>query len=87
MSTRLQVVVGEDELREIKAAARRRELTVSEWVRGVLREAREREPTGDKRDKLEAVRLACRHAFPTADIDEVLADIERGRDEGAPPPS
>ena len=72
-------MVAEEELRQIKAAARRRELTVSDWVRGVLREAREREPTRDKEDKLEAVRRACRHAFPTADVDRMLVEIERGR--------
>lgn len=87
MSTRLQIVVDEEELREIKATARRHELTVSEWVRSTLREAREREPKRDKRDKLEAVRLACGHAFPAADIDEMLADIERGRGEFGTPPS
>ena len=73
-------MVAQEELREIKAAARRHGLTVSDWVRAALRAAREREPVRDKREKLAAVREACSHAFPTADIGEMLAYIERGRD-------
>lgn len=42
MSTRLQVVMSEAELDEIRAAAERRRMNVSEWVRLVLREERER---------------------------------------------
>ena len=40
MSTRLQVVMDEEELDEIREAADRGRMTVSEWVRMVLREAR-----------------------------------------------
>ena len=40
MSTRLQVVMEDEELEEVRAAAARARLTTSEWVRLVLREAR-----------------------------------------------
>lgn len=40
MSKRLQVVLEEDEYAEIRAAAEARRLTISEWVRRELREAR-----------------------------------------------
>jgi Arc/MetJ family transcription regulator len=40
---RLQVVMSEAEYGEIRAAAERRRLNVSEWVRAVLRDERERE--------------------------------------------
>jgi Arc/MetJ family transcription regulator len=40
MSTRLQVVMDEAELEEIRQTAERARLTTSEWVRRVLREAR-----------------------------------------------
>lgn len=40
MSKRLQVVVDEAEYAEIQAAAERARLTISEWVRRVLRQAR-----------------------------------------------
>ena len=42
MSTRLQVVVSEAELDEIRDAARRNRVTVSAWVRRALRDARTR---------------------------------------------
>ncbi len=32
----------------------------------------------DTMRKLDAVRVAVRHEFPTADIDDMLAQIERG---------
>jgi Arc/MetJ family transcription regulator len=43
---RLQVVVSEEEYREIRAAAERRRLNVSEWVRAALRGARDQEARG-----------------------------------------
>ena len=46
MSTRLQVVMSQKELDEIRAAAERHLVTVSEWVRLVLREERERAVRG-----------------------------------------
>lgn len=67
---------GQEELREI---ARRHRTTVSEWVRRTLREAREREPRGDLDMKLRSVRAAARHEFPTADVEQMLEEIERGR--------
>lgn len=78
MSIRLQVVLDEAELGEIRRAARRDRLTVSEWVRRCLREARRRQPGRDSGRKLQAIRAAARHAFPTADIDQMLAEIESG---------
>jgi len=78
MSKRLQVILDEAELREIQRIARRQRLTVAEWVRQALRVARRRAPGGDATRKLEAVRAAVRHSFPTAGVEEMLADIERG---------
>jgi Arc/MetJ family transcription regulator len=42
MSTRLQVVMSDEEHEELRQAAGRARVTVSEWVRRALREARER---------------------------------------------
>lgn len=78
MTRRLQVLFDHHELREIKRAARDRRMTVAEWVRQALRAARSAEAAPDPRRKLEAIRTASRHSFPTADIDQVLAEIERG---------
>ena len=81
MSIRLQVVMDEAELREIQRIARRRRTSVSEWVRSVLRTARRDEPGPDRGRKLAAIRAASRQAFPTADIDQMLNEIARGRAE------
>ncbi len=78
MSTRLQVVMDQDEVDAIRAAARERGMTVSEWVRETLREARRKVSDGDADRKLAAIRAADRHAYPTADIDQMVAEIERG---------
>lgn len=78
MSKRLQVVLDDAEYREIRQVARRHRMSVSEWVRQALRRARRSEPLKDADRKLDAVRAAVRHEFPTAEIDEMLAEIERG---------
>ncbi len=83
MSRRLQVLLDESEMHELRRLARRSDTTVSERVRKALRAARRSEPTGDADRKLVAVRAASQHAFPTADIEQMLAEIGRGH--GAPP--
>lgn len=78
MSKRLQVVLDEEELASIRSDARRHGVTVSEWVRRALRIARRSSSSGDTARKLAALRMAARHDFPIADIDQMLAEIERG---------
>lgn len=53
-------------------------MNVSEWVRHALRRARRSEPAFEAGRKLEAIRAAARHEFPTADIEQMLREIERG---------
>jgi len=67
-----------DEMDAIRAAARERGMTVSEFVRETLREARRQVASGDTERKLAAIRAADRHAYPTADVDQMLGEIERG---------
>ncbi len=78
MSTRLQVLLEDEELRKLREAAGREGLTLSAWVRRTLHEARRRQPHDDLGNKLAAVRVAASHAFPTADIDQMLAEIDSG---------
>jgi hypothetical protein len=78
MTKRLQVLLDEAEFREVQRAARAGRMTVAEWVRQTLRAARRREPLGDQARQLAVVRAAARHAFPTAGIEDMLAEIERG---------
>lgn len=78
MSKRLQVLLEDEEMRELHDAAGREGLTLSAWVRRTLHEARRRQPHGDLANKLAAVRTAASHDFPTADIDQMLAEIDSG---------
>lgn len=82
MTKRLQVLFDDDELAEIQRLAKARRQTTAAWVRDALRAARQESLYPDPEPKLRAVREALTHAYPTGDIDEVLADIELGyRDE------
>ena len=78
MSIRLQVVMDHSELDAIRAAAHERGMTVSQWVRETLREARLKVSDGDAERKLAAIRTADRYSYPTADIDKMVAEINRG---------
>ena len=66
------------EYREIQRAARSRRMSIAEWVRQALTLARRQEPSGTVAQKLEAIRAATRHSFPSGDINNMLAEIENG---------
>lgn len=78
MSKRLQVLLEDEEFGALHATARRHGMTVSAWVRQLIRDARGRESAGDPARKLEAIRIAARHSFPAGDIHTMLAEIEQG---------
>jgi hypothetical protein len=78
MTKRLQVILQDPEYREIQKIARSRRMSIAEWVRQALAPARRREPLADVSKKLEAIRAAVQYDFPTADIDQMLAEIESG---------
>jgi hypothetical protein len=78
MTKRLQVILQDPEYREIQRAAKAQRMTIAAWVRQALAMARRREPVGDSGKKLDVVRAATRHSYPTADIDTMLAEIEHG---------
>lgn len=78
MSKRLQVILQDSVYREIRRVARARRMTIAEWVRHALDLARRREPKTDAEKKLAVVRAAVQHNGPTADIDVMLDEIERG---------
>lgn len=84
MSKRLQVLLDEPEYRDLQRTARRHRMTVSEWVRQVLRRSIAEVPVEDPGRKVRAVREGVRHAYPTADIAQMLAEIERGYGSGTP---
>ena len=70
--------MDEEELLEIQRIAELKQMTVAEWVRQALRAARKGESTGDSNSKLAAIRAAAGHSFPTADINEMMEQIEVG---------
>jgi hypothetical protein len=85
MGKRLQVILQDSEYREIQRAARLRHMSLAEWVRQALERARRREPLGDAGKKLQVIRAAIKHEFPTGDIDQMLAEIESGYGSGPQP--
>ena len=78
MSKRLQVLLPDGEMAEIRRLARRERLTVGEWVRRVLRDAREQRTSNDPEAKLKAIRRAVEFTFPAAEIEQMNQEIERG---------
>jgi len=78
MAKRLQVIVRDPEYREIQRMARSRHMSIAEWVRQALDLARRREPITDVGKKLEIIRAAVRHDYPSGDIEDMLAEIESG---------
>lgn len=78
MAKRLQVILQDSEYREIQRIARAKHMTIAEWVRQALAAARRYEPLGDAGKKLDVIREAARQEYPTADVDEMLGQIERG---------
>ena len=78
MSKRLQVILSDREMKEIQTIADREHMTVSEWVRHALRAARRSRSTRDGAAKIAAIRAAACHRFPTGDIVQMLAEIEKG---------
>jgi hypothetical protein len=82
MAKRLQVILQDLDYREIQRAARSRRMSIAEWVRQALELARRREPLGAPGKKLEAIRAAARHEFPSGDIGKMLEEIEQGYSAG-----
>ena len=78
MSTRLQVVLDDEEFASIRQTAKAHRLTVSDWVRQSLRAAQREYPASDAARKVQAVREAAGHSYPTTDMDGMLREIEQG---------
>lgn len=83
MSTRLQVIVAAEELAEIRGAAARQGMTVSEWVRQAVRAAQRNDSAISPARKFEVIRRAVDHTYPVADVDRMLEEIEHGYSSGS----
>lgn len=78
MSKRLQVILQDPEYREVQRAARLRHMSIAQWVRQALLLARGQEPSSTIAQKLDAIRCAVRYSYPAGNVDDMLAEIERG---------
>ena len=78
MMKRLQVLIPDTELRDLQRVARRHHMTTAAFVRQAIREAQLAADGPTVVERLARIRDASRHAYPTADIETMLAEIERG---------
>ncbi len=76
MSNRLQILVSEKLDSRLRKAADREQVSMGEWVRRAIEERLDQRAAALPDDPLAALRGLC---APTADIDDMLAEIERGR--------
>lgn len=79
MSKRLQIVMPDDEYGAIARAAQRRGKPIAQLVRDSLRRAVAEEPETDPERRIANVLRFARFSGPTGDIDQLLEEIERGR--------
>ena len=80
MSKRLQIIVPDEEAERLRQCAEREGMTLSEWARRALKRAQRSQSGPTPEGKLSALDKALRCGHPTAPIDEMLKEIERGRD-------
>ena len=79
MTKRLQVLLDDDELREIQALAKRRRQTTATFVREALRAARSAAEYRPVESRIRAIReAAATYSFPAGDIETIKSEIERG---------
>jgi hypothetical protein len=80
MSKRLQVLLADQEMADIQVLAQIDHVTVGEWVRRTLREARTHKSVKDPETKLRAIQRAVENPDPppAVDIDQMLREIEQG---------
>jgi len=76
MSHRLQVLIPEDLNMQLRKAAQRNRVSKGEWVRRALRQSVVPAKRGKASDPV--ARLASLNG-PTADIEQMLSEIESGR--------
>ncbi len=74
MSKRLQVLIPEGLDARVRKAAQRTRLSKGEWVRRAIERALD-----ERREDADPVARLARLQGPTADIDQMLAEIGAGR--------
>jgi hypothetical protein len=75
---RLQITLSDSEYQAVLNAARKKGMSVSQWIREALSASVGFEAKSEMARKLEALRVAATYEFPTGSIETMLADIEKG---------
>ena len=78
MSKRLQVLLEPREYRSFQQLAREAGLSLGEWVRQALRKIAAGRSKKSVHEKLEHIRRFSQYQFPSGDIEQILAEIEKG---------
>ncbi len=78
MSIRLQVLLDEEELREVKTLAEQEKITVSAWVRRAIQHEKKERPGTTARKKLQVINSFAKYDFPTGDYKDIAAEIDSG---------
>ncbi len=82
MTKRLQVLLPDDQYDGLQRVAAASGVTVAAFVRDVLADAVSCQPYEAVETKLACVREAATYSFPTGDVEQMLDEIDRGRDLG-----
>ncbi len=82
MSIRLQILLPEEELQEIKRLASQEHMTVSAWVRRAIQHEQRERLRSVMQEKQHIIRKAAKFQFPAADYEDIAADIESDYLEG-----
>lgn len=80
MSKRLQILLPEADYRAIVKVCRHDKKKVSEWVRESLRRSLKYKEAPSAEDRIASVLRFASYSGPTGDIEEILSEIERGRE-------
>ena len=78
MSVRLQVLLDDEELKEVKELAIQENLTVSAWVRRAIQHEKKERPGTAARKKLKTIQSFSKYDFPSGDYSDMAAEIESG---------
>jgi hypothetical protein len=76
MPKTLQITLNNSEYLSLSRAACERHVSMAELVREALGLSQTRPGQKSVRQKLEAIRAAAKHSYPTGDIREMLAEID-----------
>ncbi len=78
MSVRLQVLLDEEELQEVRILAKEEKITVSSWVRRAIQHEKKERPGVALRKKLEIIQKLSKYNFPVHDYKDMAAEIDSG---------